>query len=245
MLVRRGTLCQTPVMPAMELVWFPGTCSRVTLVALEEIGEPFETRVSPVARTTDREFLTINPKGKVPVLVIDGVPLTETPAIMTHLASRYPAARLLPSDDRPEAIDALATMCWIASGMHPAITRLRYPLRFCDLPGSEDRTRALAADALRACFEVVEQRLVDREWLYGEWSIVDAYLLWAWFRAVGSGMDSQGLPRCADHAARCELRPSVARALDREESTYAQMLASGAITVELPPHQVGRTPAIV
>jgi glutathione S-transferase len=232
-------------MSAIELLWFPGTCSRVTLIALEEIGEPFTTCLSPLARSTDPEFLSINPKGKVPVLVIDGRRLTETPAIMTDLAVRYPAARLLPSGDPLVAIDALATMSWIAGGIHPALTRLRFPLRFCDLPGSADRTRALAADALRACFEVVEQRLVGREWLYGEWSIVDAYLLWAWFRAVGSGMDGRGLAGCADHAVRCELRPSVTRALDREESTYAEMLASGALTSELPPHQVGRAPAIV
>lgn len=31
---------------AIELVWFPGTCSRVTLIALEEIGDPYETRTS-------------------------------------------------------------------------------------------------------------------------------------------------------------------------------------------------------
>ncbi len=52
----------------MELVWFPGTCSRVTLIALEEIGEPFSTRLAPVSRSADAEFLSLNPKGKVPVL---------------------------------------------------------------------------------------------------------------------------------------------------------------------------------
>ena len=231
-------------MPEIELLWFPGTCSRVTLVALEEIGEPFMTRLSPLARGTDSEFLSINPKGKVPVLTLDGTPVTETPAIMTYLARLYPAAELLPTGDPLVAIDALATMSWIAGGIHPSITRLRYPLRFCDAPGSADRTRALAAEALRGCFKVAEERLADREWLYDKWSVIDAYLLWAWFRAVGSGMDPRGLARCAAHAARCELRPSVARALDLEESTYAEMLAAGALPVELPPHQVGRTPAI-
>ncbi len=170
--------------------------------------------------------------------------LTETPAIMTELARRFPAAELLPTGDRWVAVDALATMAWIAGGMHPAITRMRYPLRFCDLPGSQDRTRALAAHALRGCFEVVEARLANREWLYDDWSIVDAYLLWAWFRGVGSGMDARGLPRCASHASRCEERPSVARALDQEESTYAEMLATGAVGIDLPSNQVGRTPAI-
>lgn len=232
-------------MPAIELVWFPGTCSRVTLAALEEIGEPFTTRVSPVARSADPGFLAINPKGKVPALVVDGTVLTETPAIMTYLARSYPAAGLLPSGDPLVEIDALATMSWIAGAIHPPITRLRYPLRFCDVAGSEDRTRALAADALRTCFEVVEERLDDQPWLFREWSIVDAYLLWAWFRAIGSGMDGSGLSRCAAHAARCEAWPSVARTLDREEQTYAELIRTGALGTQLPAHQVGRTPTTV
>jgi glutathione S-transferase len=217
----------------------------VTLIALEEIGEPFDTLISPVSRSTDAAFLGVNPKGKVPVLTIDGLQLTETPAILTWLAALHPAAGLLPAGDAVIENDALATMCWIAGTMHPSITRMRYPQRFCDLPGSADRTRALAAEALRGCFELLEQRLADREWLYDEWSVVDAYLLWAWFRAAGSGMVCAGLPRCAAHAAHCELRPSVARALDREESAYADMLATGALSVELPPHQVGRASVIV
>ncbi|MGH3260951.1 MAG: glutathione S-transferase family protein, partial [Trebonia sp.] len=121
----------------------------------------------------------------------------------------------------------------------------RYPQRFCDAPGSEDRTRALAAGALRTCFEVVEERLSDQPWLFGEWSIVDAYLLWAWFRAIGSGMDGRGLSRCAAHAACCEQWPSVSRTLDREEVTYAEMIATGTLTTELPPNQVGRTPTVI
>ena len=228
-------------MAEIELWWFPGTCSRVTLVALEEIGVPFRLHLSPVARTSDAAFLRVNPKGRVPVLIIDGARLTETPAIVTYLADRYVAARLLPAKSRLLAIDALATMSWIAGTIHPSITRSRYPQRFCDVPGSVGRTRELATQALRNCFEIVEERLTDSDWLYGEWSIVDAYLLWAWFRAVGSDMDASGLTRCAAHAARCELRPSVARTLDREESTYAWMLRSGALEVELPPHQVGRS----
>jgi glutathione S-transferase len=97
-------------MAQIELVWFPGTCSRVTLIALEEIGQPFMTRLSPVARATDPDFLSINPKGKVPALAIAGDLLTETPAIVTYLADLYPTAGLLPTGDPLVTNDALATM---------------------------------------------------------------------------------------------------------------------------------------
>jgi glutathione S-transferase len=228
-------------MAQTELVWFPGTCSRVTLIALEEIGEPFSTRTITGNRSEDPEFLALNPKGKVPLLVIDGIRLTENTAIVSYLARTRPQARLLPRDDLLVEIDALATMSWFAAGVHPAITRMRFPERFCDAPGSADRTRTLAGEVLLGCFEIIEERLADRDWLYEEWSVVDGYLLWVWFRAVGSGIDGSRFPRCAAHAQRCEQRPSVARALDREEAEYARLLAAGTAGVTRP-YQVGRAP---
>ena len=232
-------------MSEIELIWFPGNCARVTLVALEEIGEPFTTTSAPLYRKTDPEFLALNPKATLPVLLIDGVVLTETIAIVSYLARLCPQACLLPAGDPLVETDALATMAWFASAMHPVISRLRFAARYGDTPGSVESTRAHAAATLRRSFDVVEERLADREWLYDEWSVVDAYLLWLWFRAVGSGMDGSGLVRLAAHCERCEARASVARALDREESTYAELLASGSVPEQLPPHQVGRAPRVV
>ena len=229
-------------MPNIELIWFPGTCSRVTLIALEEIGIRFTTTLAPVFRPPTSGFLSLNPKAKVPVLLIDGVPLTENPAIVTYLARLYPEARLLPGGNPLDEVDALATMSWFAAGLHPAINRLRLPVRTCDQPESFQRIRAMAAEVLRGCFAILEERLADREWLYGDWSAVDGYMLWCWFRAVGSGMDSSGLPRCAEHARRCESRPSVHRALERENAEFARWRESSGRDVAVGPHQVGRVP---
>jgi glutathione S-transferase len=60
----------------IHLWWHPGSCSRVTLVALEEIGVPFRLTVP---RRPTPEYFAVNPKGRVPALVVDGVVLTETP----------------------------------------------------------------------------------------------------------------------------------------------------------------------
>jgi glutathione S-transferase len=233
------------VMAEMKLFWFPGTCSRVTLIALEEMRAPFTTTVVGWNWSKDPQYLALNPKGKVPTLVIDGVSFTETPAIITHLARSFPDACLLPERDPRREIDVAATMSWFASGMHPLITRLRFPTFSNDDSACLDRTREMAGEGLRACFALLEERLADRDWLYDDWSIMDGYLLWLWFRAVGSGMDGSLFPRCAAHAKRCERRASVARALEREEDEYARLLASGTLGVMLPPNQVGRAVAAV
>jgi len=225
-----------------ELVWFPGTCSRVPLIALEELEVELQTTTVPWGWADDPEHLARNPKGKVPTLLIDGVVFTENPAILTHLHALYPGARLLPEGDAVFQAEVLATLSWFAAGIHPLVARMRYPRSVNDDPSSFARTRELAARRFERCLTVLEARLGDRPWLYGDWSALDGYLLWLWFRAVGAGFDGSGFPRCAEHAERCEQRPSVARALDREEAEYARLLAAGDLPAAIPPHQAGRAP---
>ena len=233
-------------MAHVELYWGPGSCARVPFVALEEAGVDFDLRVINRFRGDNQtpEYRAVNPKGKVPTLVVDGWALTENPAIQTYLARTYPEARLLPSGDDRMQIEALSTMAWFASGLHTAVGRLRFPASSTtDGPESHDGIRAIARGELEKGFAILEDRLAGREWLFGDWSIVDAYMLWLWFRATGSGMDGTPFPRCADHARRNEQRPSVTRVLDREESEFAKFVASGSVPHDLPPHQVGRAPA--
>lgn len=231
-------------MPKIDLYWSPGACARVPFIALEEIGVPFNLRVLNryVGEHLTPEYRAVNPKCKVPALVVDGWALTENPAIQTFLARAYPEARLLPTADDRVAIEALSMMAWFASGLHPAVGRLRVPSATSDEEASFGRIRELARTELEKGFAILEERLRDREWLFGAWSVVDAYMLWLWFRATGSGMDSGPFPRCADHGWRNEQRPSVARVLDREEEEFAAMKEAGTVPASVPPHQVGRIP---
>ena len=63
---------------------------------LEELGVPFD-QVGAPPRSDD--VVALNPSGKVPVLVADGVPISDSTAILTFLADRhgaftYPAGTL-------------------------------------------------------------------------------------------------------------------------------------------------------
>src|SRR5947207_2010600 len=101
-------------MPDVELYWGPGSCARVPFIALEEAGAEFELHVLNrfAGDVTSPGYLAINPKGKVPTLVVDGWVLTENPAIQTHLARLYPEARLLPTGDARTEVEALSLMAW-------------------------------------------------------------------------------------------------------------------------------------
>jgi glutathione S-transferase len=194
------------------------TCALVPYVALTEAGAPFEivnfnTRAD--AHLTP-EFLAINPKHKVPVLIVDGSPLTENVAIQMWIARKFPEARLLPSGPDDE-IGAVSLMAWIASTLHPHLTHHPRPENHCDTPGSAEGVRRVGARLLREDFAITERRLADREWFFDHFTTVDAYFYWAFRRARSFGLDLASFGNCAAHAARVETRPSVQKVLAHEK----------------------------
>src|SRR5207248_3043569 len=85
----------------LTLYFAPGSSSMAVHIALHEIGIAFEGKPMSFKGDDLREqgYLSLNPEGKVPTLVVDGRPLTEVAAILFYLARRFPDADLLPRGD--------------------------------------------------------------------------------------------------------------------------------------------------
>ena len=162
-------------MAPYRLYWYPGTCSRIPYVALEEIGAPFEAILED-RMANGPEYLLINPKGSVPALIVDGRTLTENLAIQTYRARRHPEARLLPLGDIETEARVLELLSWFASTIHPLVRQLRFPRWYSDDSDAHSSLRAKAAPLLQTAFSIVEERLGDGEWLFEDWSLVDVHL---------------------------------------------------------------------
>ena len=77
-------------------------------------------------------------------------------------------------------------------------------------------------------FQLIEDRLAAGDWWYGsQWSAMDAYLYWVWFRITGAGFDAAPFAALAHHTRRMEQRPAVQRALQREAEAQAMLEAQG------------------
>jgi len=233
-------------MPDLTLYFAPGTCARSILVALEEAGAPFKLEVVAHMRGDHKspEYLALNPNGKVPVLVADGHPIAETSAILLYLAQVFPDAGLLPLQrDVTEDAVTISHLIWCSSELHGNVFRIRIPQYFCDTNPGRERQKQMAMDTMHAKFAIIEQRLQDGPWfLGGEWSVIDAFLLWVWFRLDGTGFDLARYAKFADHYARNMQRPSVQRALAREGEIGAELKAQG-LMVDFNAFRPGNTPA--
>jgi len=208
----------------LVLYYAPIACSLVPYIALKEADADFEVRVIDfrLGGNMTPEFLRVNPKHQVPVLVIDGEPLTENVAIQLWIARRFPAARLLPTEERAE-FKAIELMAWCDSGIHPHLTPNVLPERYCDVPGSEEGVRRSAQKMLREKFQVAEELLSGREWFLHHFTLPDAFFFWCFRRAMQFGIDLSRYPNCGAHFERMSGRASVQQLIAFESRALAEL----------------------
>ena len=87
----------------MALTFYAGSGSPYAWkvwLALEHKGIPYDLKMLSFDKgdTKSPAFLAINPRGKVPAIVEDGVAVSESSVIVEYLEDRYPQKPLLPKD---------------------------------------------------------------------------------------------------------------------------------------------------
>lgn len=193
----------------MKLYYAPGACSLADHIALHEAGLDFEhVRVNLKTKTADdgSDFATLNPKGYVPVLVLDdGDVITENVAILDWIAGNAP--RLVPRVKlaRTRLLEALA---FISSEVHKNFAPF--------FKGASDDEKAAATKQLQRRFATLADQMGDNDYLFGdEPTVADCYLF---VMTMWAGKNDIALPGAlADFRERMKARPAVATALQHEE----------------------------
>jgi glutathione S-transferase len=205
------------------LYYAPVTCALVPYVTLTEAGAPFEVRPLNFGKGQHmtREYLALNPKHKVPLLVIDGEKLTENVAIQIWIARNFPAAKLLPSSPMQE-LKAISLLAWCASGIHPFLFRIFAPQRCCDLPGAEASVRRLAQEQLFETYRIADDMLAGNEFFFDHFTAVDAHFFWCFRRGTQFNLDLSGFRNCLAHFERMKQRQSVQKVLAYEAEVQAE-----------------------
>jgi glutathione S-transferase len=207
----------------LTLFYSPGACSLATHVVLEEIGTPFETvRTAIIEGATRRpEYLALNPRAVVPTLTDGSFVLTESIAILYHLARLFPDAGLLSADPR-EAARCHELLSLFSGGVHAAFRQLWRPEKFVDDEGAREPVRQGGLARLPAWFDFLESLVAGRLHPVGErFGLCDPYLLvfYRWGVRLGAPerlFDMRRYPAWTAHPERMLLRPSVQRAMQRE-----------------------------
>ena len=183
----------------LTLYFAPGSSSMAPHIALHETGAPFEGKPLSLARKDTRTpgYLAMNPDGRVPMLLIDGRPLTEVAAILFYLARRYPAAKLLPEGNLEAESHVVSWMSFVAATLHPA--------------------RRQGIEHARTVYAVADKKLGNKKWAVGEYSIADIHLFRLFWRFRSALHPEKGeFPYLVAHYDRMMARPAVRKTIEAE-----------------------------
>jgi len=153
---------------------------------LTHLQVPFELRLINLGATEEQSeaFLAINPRGQIPVLVLqDKTVLTESLAIMLHVADCHPSAGLSPELGSIERAQLYRWMAFLSTNVYEGLLRLLYPEMFTtssDLASVVDS----ADQYLLTAFGLISEHLGQATCLVGERrGIADIYLamLLTWY----------------------------------------------------------------
>jgi glutathione S-transferase len=171
----------------MKLFYSPGACSLSPHIALREAGLPFEleqVNLSEKKTKNNVDYLSVNPKGYVPALLLDdGRLLTEGAVIVQYVADQRPGARLAPP---PASFERYRLQEWL----NLIGTELHKGLGPINNPKSNSEIKEFYRDRVSARFQVVAKAVATKGYLLGEeYSVADGYLYYTlrgWRKIVGA-----------------------------------------------------------
>jgi len=150
-----------------QLYYSPGACSMAIHIVLNELGIPFEgIKVNLQAGENRKpEFLKINPRGMVPVLVEDGVTIREGAAMLIHLMEKH-SSPLLPKNE-PARTKALEWLMFANATLHPAYGRGFFLLKNVTDKAALEPLFKVNVAIINKLWEEVDTQLANNRYIAG------------------------------------------------------------------------------
>ena len=186
---------------------------------LEECGADYDTVGVPFgAEMKAPAYRAINPMGKVPALTHGDTVLTETAAILTWLAERYPEKALIPAAGSDARGEYYRWLCFALHLEYAAVDRMRA------IENSAELRTAIGYGDFDTAFATLKARLQDRAHIVGEhFTALDLYYsgLLQWFIQRAQVLPAERV--YLDYMNRHLARPAHQRAIALDEALLAEM----------------------
>lgn len=207
--------------------WRSGAGYRTRIALALKGVSPERVAVNLVAREhQSQEHRARNPQGFVPALEINGVVLTQSPAILEWLEEEYPTPPLLPRDPRSRAkVRAMAAL--VCCDIHP-LNNMRVLAMLRDVyKQDDDGVATWARGWIEEGFTALEAMVAESpgagNWCWGDGpTIADCCLVPQIFAAVTRfGVDMTAYPRLARIDATASIHPAfeAAHPLNQSDKT--------------------------
>lgn len=203
-----------------ELVFYTHPMSRGRIIRwmLEEVGQPYTTKVMAWGENKSPEYLAVNPMGKVPAIVHGGTVVTECAAIIAYLADAFPQAGLAPP---PGSKLRGPYYRWLFFGAGPIEQAVS--MKTLGAEPTEEQRQMVGFGCMQDVLDALEGALKDREYLAGDsFTGADLYIashLW-WGMTFGT---LEKRPAFEAYVERCDSRPASIRSTQIDDALMAEM----------------------
>lgn len=207
-----------------QLYYYPANANAAPHMLLQELGVDYELVL--VDRTTNAqksgEYLKLNPNGRIPALLDQGMVLSEAAAIVLHLVDKHPDAGLAPRVGTPERAKFYQWLIFLTNSLQEELMTWQYPERLTGDDVAATQIVKRGAEARAGKFlDVVEDHLKENGPLFlgNKLSAADFYLvmLSRWARPMSK--PPRARPNIAKLLDKVTALPAVRRAYEREGIT--------------------------
>jgi glutathione S-transferase len=204
----------------MKLYFSKGACSLAVRILINELGirSEFEAVDLKTKKTADGEdYLQINPKGAVPMIVTDdGHKLTENAVILQYLADVNKATQLLPMVGDFKRYEVLEWVNYITTELHKPFALLFRPLFSAEIKDS------VIKPVIKQKLEFVNKELGSKTYLMGDdFTLPDCYLFVILTWSISMKMALTEYPNLVRYFDNLHKRNSVRKSLEQEGLEFA------------------------
>ncbi|KAJ0423312.1 glutathione S-transferase [Aspergillus carlsbadensis] len=208
-------------MPDIKFFFAPNACSLAPHILLHEAGLPYEPLQSNYAGVEIQfppEYKAMNPKMRVPVIVVDGEVITELPAVCTIISQLAPARNFMGKTPL-ETVRVYEWMNYLSGTVHSqGFGHMFRPWRWTtdEDPKAHEQIKERARESVVESFAYIEGKLQGVHAVGEGLTAVDVFLypLYRW--ATKSGIDLSVYPKYAALIAELEKRDAVQAVLRKE-----------------------------
>lgn len=203
----------------MKLYYSTGACSFAIHAVLNECGAEFDAQRVEISKGENKtpEFLKLNPRGQVPVLVDGDTVLREGGAVMMYIADKFQSP-LLPQSGAAK-LAAIEWMMFCNATLHPAYS-VCYGLMRQELDAAaKDKMMATARAKIQTLWDDVEAQLNKTEYIAGNEITVADFMLCTMANWVMAAQPNFG-PKTKALIQKVTARPSYQAALSEEGVEY-------------------------
>jgi glutathione S-transferase len=207
----------------MSLIFYyaPQSTASVTTLVLEELGIPCERKKLDIrsGETRKPEYLRVNPNGRVPCIVHDGVAVWESAAITMYLGETFGVEKKLWPGPGTKRGEAMKWIVWTHVSLGEPV--YRWARNTQGWVGEEERNAKAGESGLADIgkhLKILDGALEGKQYLTGdEYTLADAHVnsFLDWMRHMK--VDFAPYSQINAWSQRCTARPAVKAAMKWEQ----------------------------